>query len=365
MTISEHNGSVPVTKKSRADIQHATLIPGMKQMMNPYPLSRYHNKKVLLLGGLGFIGSNLALPLVEHGAVVTLVDNFLPDHGANWHNIAPIRDQVNVNICDIRDANAMHQLVQDQDIIFNIAAQTSHSDSMKDPFLDTDINCRGNLVVLEACRQYNPKATLVFVGTRAYYGAPTHLPVTEEALISPRDIYSVNRYSAEQYHLLYQLHHGLKTTALRISNIYGPRAQMQHPKYNVLNWFVRLVLEKNDITVYGDGLQRRDYVYVADACQALLLAGISPQAVGQVLNVGSGEGVAFIDLIRQLLEVAGQGTYTMKPWPTGAMAYDVGDFVMAIDKIQTTLGWVPQTSLASGFEQTLDYYRKYQSCYWS
>lgn len=333
--------------------------------MSPFSLSHYRQKKVLLLGGMGFIGSNLALQLVEQGAEVTLTDNFLPDHGANWQNIQPIREQVKVNICDIRDVDAMRQMVQNQDIIFNIAAQTSHSDSMKDPFLDTDINCWGNLVVLEACRQYNPAVTIVFIGTRAYYGAPTQLPVTEDAPILPRDIYSVNRYSAEQYHLLYHLHYGLKTTALRISNIYGPRAQMQHPKYNVLNWFVRQAIEDRPIAVYGDGLQRRDYVYVADACQALAIAGLSPQAVGHVFNVGSGEGVAFIDLIKQLLVVAGQGRFEMKEWPVGARNYDVGDFIMAIEKIKTHLNWAPTTSLADGFAQTLAFYRENQSHYWS
>jgi UDP-glucose 4-epimerase len=327
-------------------------------------LEHYHQRRVLVLGGLGFIGSNLTARLVALGAQVTLVDNFLPAHGANWFNLEPFRAQVQVHLSDIRSREAMHELVRGQDVIFNIAAQTSHSDSMQDPFLDLDINSKGNLVLLEACRQVNPEGRIVFTGTRAFYGSPPQLPATETAPILPRDIYSINRFAAEQYHLIYHLHYGLPVTSVRIGNIYGPRAQMQHPRYNVLNFFVRLALENRPLKIYGDGLQARDYLHVSDACEALLLAGLHPQACGQVFNVGSGFGTPFIELARQIIQLAGSGTLEQVDWPPGSRNYDVGDFIMDISKIQQQLNWRPALSLEQGLAETLSFYRLHQAHYW-
>jgi UDP-glucose 4-epimerase len=327
-------------------------------------LQAYHGKKVLLVGGLGFIGSTLAHPLVELGAQVRILDNFQPDHGANWHNIGDIRDKVEVHVTDLRDQYALRQLIQDQDVIFNIAAQTSHSDSMVNPFEDLDINCRGNLILLEACRHFNPTARVVFVGTRAYYGSPEQTPVPENSPMHPRDIYSIHRYAAERYHFIYHLHYGLPVTALRISNIYGPYAQMAHPRYNVLNFFVRLALENRPIQIYGEGHQLRDYVYAADAAEALLLAGVHPDALGQVFNVGSGAGVPFRTLAETIVELAGQSRCEFVPWPEGALSYDVGDFIMDTTALHQTLGWQAQTSIREGLAQTIAFYRQHHPHYW-
>ncbi len=324
----------------------------------------YSRRKVLLLGGLGFIGSNLAQRLVQLGAQVTLVDNFLPDHGANWFNLEGFRDQVQVHLSDLRNSEALRALLPEQEIVFNIAAQTSHSDSMSNPLLDLDINCKGNLILLDACRQVNPSARIVFVGTRAFYGSPPFLPATEDSPVLPRDIYSINRFAAEQYHLIYHLHYGLPVTSLRVGNIYGPRAQMKHPKYNVLNFFLRLALENRPLKIYGDGQQVRDYLHVGDACEALLLAGLHPAALGKVWNVGAGEGLPFIELAQTIIELAGSGHLEQTDWPPGSRNYDVGDFVLDIGQIRAQLGWAPRLSIRQGLAQTLEFYQKNHNHYW-
>ena len=325
----------------------------------------YAGLKVLLLGGLGFIGSNLARRLAEHGAEVTILDNFLPDHGANWFNLNGIAEQVKVHIGDLRSEEALRELLRGQDLIFNIAAQTSHIDSMRDPMLDLDINARGNLIFLEACRAVNPEARIVFAGTRAFYGTPSALPVNEEAALRPQDVYAVNRLAAEQYHLVYHHHYGLPVSSLRLGNLYGPRAQMQHPRYNVLNYFIRMALEGRCIQVYGDGAQQRDYVYIEDACQALLLAGRSPTAVGRVYNLGCGLGYGFLELVQQIVALTGSGSWEQVAWPSEARPFDVGDFIIDISRIQRELGWNPHTDLNTGLKQTIEYYREHASHYWS
>lgn len=327
--------------------------------------STYRDRRVLILGGLGFIGSTLAHLLVEQGARVTLVDNFLPDHGANWFNLEGIRDQVDVQISDLRNREALAALLSEQNLVFNLAAQTSHLDSMTHPFLDLDINCRGNLNLLEICRELRPELRIVFVGTRAFYGAPETLPVCEEAPLKPRDIYAVNRLAAEQYHFVYHRHYGLPVTSLRLGNLYGPRGQMQHPRYNVLNYFVRMALEERTIQIYGDGSQQRDYLYIQDACEALLLAGLSDAAIGQVYNIGAGQSHSFLELVQEIVQLSGQGAYAHRPWPEGSQAFDVGDFVTDISAAQRDLAWSPRTPTREGLKKTIDFYRQSAKHYWT
>ncbi|MBF2053226.1 MAG: GDP-mannose 4,6-dehydratase [Candidatus Sericytochromatia bacterium] len=324
----------------------------------------YQEKNVLLVGGLGLIGANLAILLVQQGARVTIVDNFLPDHGANLFNIEPVREQVHFQSADMRDPVAMQAAVQNQDLVFNIAAQTSHSDSMHNPLLDLDINCKGNLILLEACRQHNPTARMVFVGTRAFYGTPQTLPVNEQAALQPQDIYAVNRLAAEQYHFVYQRHYGLSVTSLRLGNLFGPRSQMKHPRYNVLNYFIRMALDDQCIQIYGDGQQQRDYLFIDDACHALALAGIVPAAVGQVLNIASGQSVAFKTLIDTLVQLCGRGRWQHAPWPAQAQAYDVGDFCTDISAAARCLDWRPTTSWQDGLAQTVAFYQQHRQHYW-
>lgn len=324
----------------------------------------YRDQRVFITGGMGFIGSTLAHLLVKQGAQVTLLDNFLADHGANSFNIQGIQDQVHLHVSDLRSVEVLNQLVQGQDFIFNLGGQTSHSDSMLDPWLDLDINCRGNLNLLEACRHYNPLARIVYIGTRAFYGTPEAVPVNEQAALMPQDVYAVNRLAAEQYHLVYHRHYGLPVVSARLGNLYGPRGQMKHPRYNVLNYFIRLAIENQCIQIYGQGEQRRDYLYIADACQAILALGASTQTIGKIYNVGSGQSHSFLELVQLLLQEAGQGEYRHLEWPSGAKAYDVGDFVMDISAIQKDTQWRPETSVQAGFRQSLAFYREAAGCYW-
>lgn len=317
----------------------------------------YRNREILITGGLGFVGSNLALRLAGLGAKVTLVDAFLPGHGANWRNIAEVRDAVHVNLCDIRDEHAMARMVAEKQTIFHIAGQTSHTDSMVDPFLDIDINCRGNMVFLEAVRKHNPGARVVYASTRAIYGAPVSVPVTEAVRPNATDIYGVNKYAGEAYHMIYHRAHGVPVTVLRCSNGYGPRAQIEHPKFGILNWFVGLVLDGKKIKIFGDGSQLRDYTYIDDMVEAFLLAGMKDSAIGQIYNIGATSQIKFADMVKKLIEIAGRGEYELVPWPPEYKKIEVGDFAYDITKAQTELGWSPATSLEDGLQKTFDFYR--------
>jgi UDP-glucose 4-epimerase len=323
----------------------------------------YRDRRVMITGGLGFLGSNLAHRLAGLGAVITIVDNFQPGHGANWRNVHGIRDKIGVDAEDIRDAGAMEKLTADQEVIFHIAGQTSHTDSMKDPFLDIDINCRGNAVLLEAVRKVNPSARVVYASTRAVYGAPFQVPATESTPPNPVDVYGADKLAGENYHLIYHRAHGIPTVALRLSNGYGPRAQIQHPKYGILNWFVGLILRGETIKVFGDGAQLRDYTYIDDMVEAFLLAGIKDEAVGKVFNVAARTQIRFIDMVKMMIRVAGQGAFEMVPWPDDYKKIEVGDFAADCQRIESELGWSPRIDLESGLKMTFDYYRENKEFY--
>lgn len=316
----------------------------------------YRGREVLITGGLGFLGSNLARRLVELGARVTLVDNFQPGHGANMRNIEGIAADVRVVEKDIRDADAMQREVAGREVIFHIAGQTSHTDSMKDPFPDIDINCRGNMVFLESVRLHNPGARVVYASTRAIYGAPVRVPADEETRPNPTDIYGADKFAGEQYHNIYHRAHGIPVVVLRCSNSYGPRAQIAHPKFGILNWFVGLILRGETIRVFGDGAQLRDYTYVDDTVEAFLAAGALPGIVGRTFNVGAPVQIKFIDMVKTLIDVAGRGAFELVPWPADYKAIEVGDFACDISRARAELGWEPKTSFNDGLKKTFDYY---------
>ena len=324
----------------------------------------YSGKRALVTGGLGFLGSNLTIALVELGAQVTVVDILLPDAGGNTYNIQGVRDVVNAHFADVRDREVMDELVRGQDVIFHLAAHTSHIDSLNTPLIDLDINCAGTLVLLEACRHNNPGVRLIYAGTRAQYGAPSVIPVPEDALCKPLDIYAINKLAGEHYCLLYGRMHGLKVTSLRLSNAYGPRHQMQHCKFGVLNWFIRLALDGETISVFGNGLQLRDYNYVRDVVDAFLLTGLSDNAVGQVFNLGSGQPRSLLEIVQLVIKTAGSGEYELAPWPEERARIDVGDFVADFSKIQHLLGWMPMVSMEEGLQETVQFYREHQQHYW-
>lgn len=324
----------------------------------------YKDKKVLITGGLGFIGSNLAIRLVEQGAQVTLLDAMLPLYGGNLFNIEPIQDSVRVNFSDIRDRNSMEYMVRDQDYIFHLAGQVSHVDSILDPFADVDINVNGTLSVLEACRKHNPQARILFTGTRGQYGPSVKLPVDEAAPTNPMGMYAITNLTAEKIVLMYQQVHGIRGVCLRITNTYGPRHHMQHNRYGVLNWFIRLAMDNQTIPVFGDGRIRRDFLYIDDLVEAILRCGLVEPAYGQIYNVGSGAAVSFIELAQTIVNIAESGQIDYTPFTEERKALEPGDYWSDISKIQREVGWRPTTSLEEGLRRTVEYYRRYRQHYW-
>ncbi len=324
----------------------------------------FRGKRVLITGGLGFIGSNLAIRLVQHGAEVTLVDAMIPEFGGNLFNIEPVRDRVNVNFGDICDRHAMDWLVRDQDYVFHLAGQVSHVMSLTDPFPDLEWNIKGTVVVMEAIRRHAPQAKVIFSGTRGQYGSAVELPVTEDAPTNPKGIYEISNLTAEKIIQVYNDIHGIQSVLLRLTNIYGARAQMRHSQYGVANWFVRLALDNETIKLFGDGQIKRDFLYVDDCVDALMMCATCDAARGQVLNVGIDEPSTFRELAETLIQVSSSGRWTFAPFSPERKAQEPGDFYSDISKIKSLVGWRPRTSLTDGLRQTVDYYRRHRQHYW-
>jgi dTDP-glucose 4,6-dehydratase/UDP-glucose 4-epimerase len=320
-------------------------------------MSTYQDRHILITGGLGFIGSNLARTLVHQGAEVTLIDSLIPQYGGNPFNIQDIRDRVAVNICDVRDPFAMEYLVQGKDYLFNLAGQTSHMDSMADPQTDLAINATAQLSILEACRRANPNIMIVFASTRQLYGKPDYLPVDEKHPIRPVDVNGINKLAGEWYHLLYNNVYGISTCALRLTNTYGPGMRVKDARQTFLGIWVRLLLEGKPIKVFGDGLQLRDFNYVDDCVEALLLAGANDQANGKVYNLGSQEVVPLKTLAEKMTKLGFEGNYELVPFPADRKAIDIGDYYSDFSLITEELGWQPKVSLESGLIKTLNYFR--------
>jgi len=324
----------------------------------------FEGKRVLITGGMGFVGSNLALSLVELGADVTLVDSMMPDHGGNLFNIEPIREQVTVNFSDVRDAHIMNYLIEGKDYIFHLAGQVDHIISMTDPFPDIDINIKGTAVVMEACKHYAPDARVIYTGTRGQYGPAVSLPVPEDAPTYPKGLHEISNLTAEKIIQMYHNAHNIRSTLLRLTNIYGPRAQMKHPRYGVVNWFVRLAVDDETIRVFGDGKILRDFLYVEDCINAMLTCAACDAAYGEVINIATGVPVNFIELADTLIGAAGSGRWEFAPFSAERKAQEPGDFYADIRKLQNLTGWQPKTSLFDGLKQTVDYYRAHKAYYW-
>jgi UDP-glucose 4-epimerase len=327
-------------------------------------MNAYQNKKVLVTGGIGFIGSNLARRLLAEGASVTLIDSMIPSYGGNLYNIADIRGQLEVNICDVRDAHAMEHLLQEKDYLFNLAAQTSHVDSMSNPQADLEINAAAQMSLLEACRRINPGIKIVYASTRQLYGKPDYLPVDEKHPIRPPDVNGINKLAGEWYHLLYNNVYGIRACALRLTNTYGPGMRVKDARQTFLGIWVRLLLEGQPIKVFGDGAQLRDFNYVDDCVEALLLAGASEAANGKVYNLGSPEVVSLAELARMMTEIE-PGSFELVPFPPERKAIDIGDYYSDFSLIGRELGWQPKTGLRAGLEATIAYYRAHQCNYWA
>ena len=327
-------------------------------------MKNYSGKEILITGGLGFIGSNLARRLVSQGANLTLVDSLIPQYGGNTFNIDDIKNKVAVNVCDVRDTFAMEHLIQGKDYLFNLAGQTSHLDSMTDPHTDLDINAAAQLSILEVCRKENPDIKIVFASTRQLYGRPDYLPVDEKHPNRPVDVNGINKLAGEWYHLLYNNVYGIRACALRLTNTYGPRMRVKDARQTFLGIWIRLLIEGRPIKVFGDGLQLRDFNYVDDCVEALLLAGASDKANGKVYNLGGSEVIGLKDLSKMMVNLGHGGSFELAPFPSERKAIDIGDYYSDFSLITKELGWVPKIDLKDGLKRTLNYYSTHFSHYW-
>jgi nucleoside-diphosphate-sugar epimerase len=318
-------------------------------------ISPFNHTAVLITGGLGFIGSNLARTLAHRGAHVTVMDSLLPNYGGNLHNLLDMREKIQVNISDIRDEESVRKLVKGKKYLFNLAAQTSHMDSMTAPLVDLEINSAAQISILEACRTHNPDIKIVFASTRQIYGKPDYLPVDESHPIRPVDVNGINKFSGEWYHILYNNVYGLRSTVLRLTNTYGPRMRIKDARQMFMGIWIRLLLQQKPFEVW-DGQQKRDFNYVDDVTDAMLLAAISEEANGEVFNLGA-DAVTLKELADCLVNANGGGTYELKSFPEDRKRIDIGDYYADFSRISLALGWTPQISLREGLSRSLDYYR--------
>jgi UDP-glucose 4-epimerase len=321
----------------------------------PANASWFAGKTALVTGGLGFIGSTLAHRLVQCGAEVTLVDNLWPTYGGKAFNVRDIEDQVTINVSDVRDVHSLAYLMAGQDVVFNLAGQTSHMDSMHDPYTDLDINARAQLSILETCREVNPGVRILFASTRQIYGKPQRLPVDETHPVHPVDVNGINKLAGEWYHRLYNEVYGIQSTVLRLTNTYGPRMRVKDARQTFLGIWVRNVVQGTPFEVWG-GTQRRDFTYVDDAVEAMLLSIADDRAQGCVFNIGGMEVVTLSELADLLIAAHGAGTYTDHTFPAERKRIDIGDYYADDSSIRDALGWRPHVPLAEGLRRTLDYY---------
>ena len=327
-------------------------------------MNKIKDKKVLITGGLGMIGSTIAKKLVNSGSKVTILDSLIKPFGGNFFNIDNIKDRIKVNISDIRDKESLKILVKDVDIIFNLAAQVSHNDSLENPALDADINYIGHLNVLEAIRKYNPGAKILYSGSRLQFGKILKNPVNEDHPLHPLTPYALNKTAAENLYLYYHRVYDIPVVIFRIANPYGPRCQMNHSKYAIINWFIRNAMENKEIMIFGDGSQMRDYIFVDDLADAFVRASVEDDTIGEVFNIGSGVGTKFIDMVKTVVQIVGKGKIKKVPWPPNYFNVETGDYITDITKIQKYIKWRPEFSLKEGINQTVEYYEKFKKNYW-
>jgi UDP-glucose 4-epimerase len=327
--------------------------------MSPRPsfAKAFKGRRVLVTGGLGFIGSNLTRRLVELGAKVTILDSLIPEYGGNRRNLRGLERKVDINIGDVRDRHSLPEFLRGQHFLFNLAGQTSHMDSMTDPETDLEINCRAQLTLLEACRRHNPRLRVVFASTRQIYGRPDYLPVDEKHPLRPVDVNGINKLAGEEYHLLYSEVHGIQSTVLRLTNTIGPRMRVKDARQTFVGVWIRQILEGRPVEVWGGG-QLRDFTYVDDAVEAFLLAATHPKAVGGVFNLGGVGRISLRELARTLVAVAGQGSVTVKPFPADRKKIDIGDYYSDCRLIGRKLGWKPRTTVKQALAQTVNFYRQ-------
>jgi UDP-glucose 4-epimerase len=323
----------------------------------------FHGRNVLVTGGLGFLGSNLAIRLVRYGANVTILDSLIPQFGGSFFNISPVRNQVVVNISDMRDANSLDILVQGKDYIFNLAGQVSHGDSMRDPQLDLDVNCVSTMNLVEACRKHNSDVRMLYTSTRQVYGRPQKLPVTEDHPTLPIDVNGINKLAAEYYHLLYHTTYGIRSTVLRLTNTIGPRQQIRGNRQGFATVFLRLALRGETLSLFGGGRQLRDFNYVDDVVNALLLAVTHNDCFGKIFNLGSHNAYSLVQFVEILKKFC---TFKVEsvPFPEDKKIIDIGDYYGDFSRFRAASGWNPQVDLEEGLERTVAFYREHKEVYW-
>jgi len=323
----------------------------------------FKNSNILITGGAGFIGSNLAHRLVEIGANVEILDSFIEGQGGNKHNLYEISEKIKLIEKDVRNEDIVKKLVREKDFIFHLASQTSHLGSIQNPLNDMDINCRGTLVLLEACRKFNSDVKIIYTGSRSQYGRILKFPVDENHPMNPLDINGISKFAAEQYILLYNRIYGIKTTSLRLTNTYGPRGYMKDDKLGFINWFIRLAMDNMEIKIF-DGKQLRDLNYIDDVVEALLMVAINDKTNGEVFNLGSSTPISLLDLTKLIIKITGSGSFKVVPYLRERKNIEIGDYIANTTKIKTLIGWEPKTSLDKGLRTTINYYRKHKKKYW-
>lgn len=321
------------------------------------------DKRILITGGAGFIGSSLAQELIKHGARVTILDAMLPLYGGNLFNLEKIKNSIEFIDGDIRDEKLVKTLISGKDIIYNFAAQVSHLDSKDQPLLDLDINCRGHLVVLEAVRKYAPQAKILFSSSRMVYGKIIHTPADENHPTKPLSIYGIHKLLAEMYYRYYFEMFNIDTVTVRIPTPYGPRQHMKHAKYSVVGWFLRQSLDSEVIKIFGDGTQSRDYIYIDDVIDAFVRLGVSGKP-GEIYNLGTNEKTRLIDMVDVILKETQSGSKEYVPYPDNYIVNDFGDYVADYEKIKADTSWEPRVGLAEGVKKMVEYYKKNRKFYW-
>jgi UDP-glucose 4-epimerase len=332
--------------------------------MSEVDLEPFRGKRILITGGLGFIGSTLARRLAGTAERIVLVDSLVPEYGGSLWNISGIEGLVHVNISDVRDEHSLRHLVRGQDIVFNLAGQTSHLDSMRDPYTDLEINCRSQLSILEACRRNNPGVKIVFASTRQIYGRPQYLPVDEAHPLAPVDVNGINKTAGEWYHLLYGELYEIPVVVLRLTNTYGPRMRVRDARQTFLGHWFRMLLQGNPLEVFGDGTQHRDFNFVEDVVDAFLLASSSDDAEGRIYNLGDDRVITLHELAELLIEIHGSGSYELVPFPPDRKGIDIGDYYADYSRIRRELGWKSRVTLEEGVARSLAFYREQGAHYW-
>lgn len=340
------------TIATRGDMRNQDVIPDDVA-------DSFAGKRVLIAGGLGFIGSNLARALVSLGSRVAILDSLVPEHGGSMRNIADLEHAIEVHVADVRDESPLSDLIGTHEVLFNLVGQTSHLDSMDDPYTDLELNCRSQLAILEMCRRFNRDVKIVYASTRQIYGRPQYLPVDEQHPVLPVDVNGINKMAGEAYHFLYGNAYGIRVSSLRLTNTFGPRMRVKDARQTFLGYWFRLLLERQPLPIFGDGTQVRDYCYVDDAVRALLTAAAREEAIGEVYNLGGERVTSHRDLAELLVELNGGGSYHLIPFPPDRRAIDIGDYYADYTKIRDHLGWQPIVRLEDGLARTLKFFRRH------